>query len=137
MESSSYVSDAAWLRLRATLDDCTPHHAMSCTPNNIQCILSTCTSNYNQFIIISLLQIQNFGCLVLLKQPPRVQVPNAIITVKNYKTEESTASSGNICRMSLRYFYVKILISVCTYLYATNSGYLPRLVRLTLFRTKF
>ena len=41
------------------------------------------------------------------------------------------------CRMSLRYFYVKILISVCTYLYATNSGYLPRLVRLTSFRTKF
>ena len=41
------------------------------------------------------------------------------------------------CRMALRYFYVKILISVCTYLYATNSGYLPRLVRLTSFRTEF
>ena len=46
-------------------------------------------------------------------------------------------TSALYCRMALRYFYVKILISVCTYLYATNSGYLPRLVRLTSFRTKF
>ena len=42
-----------------------------------------------------------------------------------------------LCRMALRYFCAEIVISVCTYLYATNSGYLPRLVRLTSFRTEF